>query len=81
MVSGIPTHVLGPAMNRNVGFDPMRDFTHIGYFSGTPNVLVVHPSLGVTTYRDFLALAREASGQRGNSKCLSEKLLNHMNHL
>ena len=48
MVSGIPTHVLGPAMNKNVGFDAMRDFTHIAYFGGTPNVLVVHPSLGVT---------------------------------
>src|SRR5262249_28672639 len=58
MVSGIPTHVLGPAMNKNAGFDPMRDFTHIAYFGGTPNVLVAHPSLGVTPYRDFLALAR-----------------------
>src|SRR6266571_2663970 len=62
MVSGIPTHVLGPAMNKNVGFDPMRDFTHIAYFGGTPNVLVAHPSLGVTTYGDFLALARAADG-------------------
>ncbi len=62
MVSGIPTHVLGPAMNKNVGFDPMRDFTHITYFGGTPNVLLAHPSLGVTTYQDFLALAREAKG-------------------
>ena len=62
MVSGIPTHVLGPAMNRNVGFDPMRDFTHIAYFGGTPNALVVHPSLGVSAYRDFLALARGADG-------------------
>jgi tripartite-type tricarboxylate transporter receptor subunit TctC len=62
MVSGIPTHVLGPAMNRNVGFDPMRDFTHIAYFGGTPNALVVHPSLGVAAYRDFLALARGADG-------------------
>ncbi len=62
MVSGIPTHVLGPAMNKNVGFDPMRDFTHIAYFGGTPNVLLAHPSLGVTTYADFLALAREAKG-------------------
>src|SRR5215468_12666434 len=58
MVSGIPTHVLGPAMNKNVGFDPMRDFTHIAYFGGTPNVLVAHPSLRVSAYRDFLALAR-----------------------
>src|SRR5690349_18994145 len=56
MVSGIPTHVLGPAMNKNVGFDPIRDFTHIGYFGGTPNTLVVHPSLGVSSYGDFLAL-------------------------
>jgi tripartite-type tricarboxylate transporter receptor subunit TctC len=62
MVSGIPTHVLGPAMKSNVGFDPVRDFTHIGYFGGTPNVLVVHPSVGVRTYRDFLALARSAEG-------------------
>jgi tripartite-type tricarboxylate transporter receptor subunit TctC len=62
LVSGIPTHVLGPAMNKNVGFDAMRDFTHIAYFGGTPNVLVVHPSLGVKTYREFLALARGADG-------------------
>jgi tripartite-type tricarboxylate transporter receptor subunit TctC len=62
IVSGIPTHVLGPAMNRKVGFDPMRDFTHIAYFGGTPNALVVHPSLGVVAYRDFLALARRADG-------------------
>src|SRR5258708_6945547 len=62
MVSGIPTHVLGPAMNKNVGFDPMHAFTHIAHCGGTPNVLVAHPSLGVTTYRDFLAFARDGDG-------------------
>jgi tripartite-type tricarboxylate transporter receptor subunit TctC len=58
IVSGIPIQVLAPAMNKNTGYDPMRDFTHIAYFGGTPNVLVVHPALGVKTYRDFVALAR-----------------------
>jgi tripartite-type tricarboxylate transporter receptor subunit TctC len=58
IVSGIPILVLAPAMNPNVGYDPMRDFNHIAYFGGTPNVLVVHPSLGVKSYRDFVALAR-----------------------
>jgi tripartite-type tricarboxylate transporter receptor subunit TctC len=58
LVSGIPIQVLGPAMNRNVGYDPMRDFTHIAYFGGTPNVLVTHPSLGPKSYREFVALAR-----------------------
>jgi tripartite-type tricarboxylate transporter receptor subunit TctC len=62
MVSGVPTHVLGPAMNKTAGFDAVRDFTHIAYFGGTPNVLVVHPTLGAKTYRDFLALARAADG-------------------
>jgi tripartite-type tricarboxylate transporter receptor subunit TctC len=62
MVSGIPTHVLGPAMNKTAGFDAVRDFTHIAYFGGTPNILVAHPTLGAKTYRDFLALARDADG-------------------
>jgi tripartite-type tricarboxylate transporter receptor subunit TctC len=62
MVSGIPTHVLGPAMSSSVGFDPMRDFTHIAYFGGTPNALIAHPALGVRTYRDFLAQARGSNG-------------------
>jgi tripartite-type tricarboxylate transporter receptor subunit TctC len=62
IVTGVPIIVLGPAMNRNVGYDPMRDFVHIAYFGGTPNVLVTHPSLGLKTFRDFQAYARAAAG-------------------
>ena len=57
MVSGLPYHVLGPAMNPNVTFDPIRDFSHIAYFGGSPLVLVVHPSLGVTSFAQLSALA------------------------
>jgi tripartite-type tricarboxylate transporter receptor subunit TctC len=59
MVSGVPTIVVGPAMNKNVGYDPMRDLTHIAYFGGTPNMLATHRSLGIKTYADFLAYARK----------------------
>src|ERR1700688_3499341 len=62
MVSGIPTHVLGPAMNKNVSFDPMRDFTHIAYFGGAPNAFVVHPDFGVRSFADFMARAKGESG-------------------
>jgi tripartite-type tricarboxylate transporter receptor subunit TctC len=62
VVSGIPIVVLGPAMNKHVGYDPMRDLVHIAYFGGTPNVLVTHPSLGLKTYAEFLAYARRAAG-------------------
>jgi tripartite-type tricarboxylate transporter receptor subunit TctC len=57
-VSGMPSHVLAPAMNKNVNVDPMRDFTHIAYLGGPPVVMVVHPSLGATTYKEFLSVAR-----------------------
>ena len=62
MVSGIPTHVLGPAMNKNVSFDPMRDFTHIAFFGGAPNAFVVHPDFGVRTFADFMTRAKGESG-------------------
>jgi tripartite-type tricarboxylate transporter receptor subunit TctC len=38
MVSGIPTHVLGPAMNKNISFDTMRDF------------IAGHVKIGMLTY-------------------------------
>ena len=56
VVSGLPYQVLGPVVNANATFDPVRDFTHIAYFGGSPIVLVVHPSLGVKTYADLAAL-------------------------
>jgi tripartite-type tricarboxylate transporter receptor subunit TctC len=59
MVSGIPVIVVGPAMNKNVSYDPMRDLTHIAYFGGTPNLLATHRSLGIKTYAEFLAYARK----------------------
>ena len=42
----------------NAGYDGLRDFTHIAYLGGPPVVLIVHPSLGVKTYKEFLEVAR-----------------------
>jgi tripartite-type tricarboxylate transporter receptor subunit TctC len=50
--------VLAPAMNRNAGFDPVRDFTHIAYLGGPPNVFAVHNSSPVRTFKELLALMR-----------------------
>jgi tripartite-type tricarboxylate transporter receptor subunit TctC len=60
MVSGLAYQVLGPVVNANATFDPVRDFTHIAYFGGSPIVLAVHPSLGVKTYAEFAALAAKS---------------------
>jgi tripartite-type tricarboxylate transporter receptor subunit TctC len=61
LISGIPTHVLGPAMNKNAGFDPMSDFTHIAFFGGAANAFLVHPDFGVSTFAEFMARAKGQS--------------------
>jgi tripartite-type tricarboxylate transporter receptor subunit TctC len=58
IVSGMPSHVLAPAMNKNAGFDPVRDFTHIAYLGGPPNVFAVHSSAPVKSFKELLELMR-----------------------
>jgi tripartite-type tricarboxylate transporter receptor subunit TctC len=51
-------HVIAPAISPNPGFDPMKDFTHIAYIGGPPNVFVTNPALGVRSLADLVALGR-----------------------
>jgi len=60
VVSGIASHVIAPALSRNPPYDGLRDFTHVAYLGGPPVVLVVHPSLGARSFKDFIELARGA---------------------
>ena len=47
-----------PAFNANPGYDGLRDFAHIAYLGGPPVVVIVHPSLGIKTYKELLAYAK-----------------------
>jgi len=57
-ISGMPSHVLAPVMTKNTNIDPIKDFTHIAYLGGPPNVFVVHASLGVNNFKELLALMK-----------------------
>jgi tripartite-type tricarboxylate transporter receptor subunit TctC len=58
VISGIASHVIAPAFSRNPPYDGLRDFTHVAYLGGPPVVLVVHASLGVHSFKEFLDLAK-----------------------
>jgi tripartite-type tricarboxylate transporter receptor subunit TctC len=58
MITGMATHVLAPALQKNIGFDPTEDFTHIAYIGGSPSAFVVHPSAGVKTFEEFITWAK-----------------------
>ena len=68
IASGMPSLVLAPAMNKNASFDPIKDFTHIAYLGGPPNVFVVHPSLGVNSFKELLSLMRRGFGGHATQK-------------
>ena len=48
MVGNVSSHGTNPAV-RKVPYDAVRDFTPIAMVGGTPNVLVVHPSVPANT--------------------------------
>jgi tripartite-type tricarboxylate transporter receptor subunit TctC len=46
LVAGSGPHLTGPAINPNIGYDPLRDFTHIAMIAADSFVLAVNPALG-----------------------------------
>ena len=54
--------VLAPALRRNLGYDPARDFTPIALGAIGSYFLAVHSSVPATNLREFIALAARAPG-------------------
>ena len=52
-----------PASHKNLGYDPIRDFTPVAVLVNSPNILVVHPSLPAKSVKDLIALAKARPGQ------------------
>ena len=57
------TQAINPALYKNVGFDPVKDFIPITVIGSVPNVLVVHPSFPAKTLAEFLALIKANPGK------------------
>ena len=58
MVGYVGTHGTNPAVRR-VPYDPIRDFTAIAMVGGTPNILVVNPSLPAADIGSLVAYAKK----------------------
>ncbi len=58
LIGGAGPHIMGPAENPNIGYDPVGDFTHIAMIGGESYALSVQANLGVKTFKDLIALSR-----------------------
>ena len=52
-----------PLIQKNVPYDPARDFTPITMATSSPNIRVVHPSLPVTSVKNLIAIAKARPGE------------------
>jgi tripartite-type tricarboxylate transporter receptor subunit TctC len=73
---------------RDVPYDPVKEFSPVSQATRSPNILVVHPSLPVTSVKELIALAKArpgdlnyAASQIGSPAHLTAELLKSMARL
>jgi len=73
---------INPNLFKKLAYDPVKDFAPISLATNVPYILAANPSLGVTTFQEFVSLARAktrpisyGSAGTGNSTHLSMELL------
>jgi tripartite-type tricarboxylate transporter receptor subunit TctC len=77
----IASLAVGPALYKNLSYDPERDFAPLGMIANNPNAFSVNPSVQATTIAQLVELAKAspgklnyASGGVGTSPQLSMEL-------
>ena len=65
LIGGSGPHLTGPAINPNIGYDPLKDFTHIAMIGADSYAWAANPALGVNSIAELIALAkaRKASNE------------------
>lgn len=79
------SQAINPALYKNPGFDPVKDFRPVSLIGAVPNVLLVHPSFPAKNVAELLALAKAnpghyqyASAGNGTLNHLLGEMLNNM---
>ena len=57
------TNAISATLYPKLPYDPIEDFTPISLIGREPGVLVVHPSLPVKTFQEFVAYVKERPGR------------------
>src|SRR5882762_2513793 len=67
---------INPLVDRNLGYDPLKDFTLLSQAVSHAAVVTVHPSVPVRTLQDLVAYARANAGR---SEEHTSELQSHLN--
>jgi tripartite-type tricarboxylate transporter receptor subunit TctC len=59
----VSTTASSPAINKKVGYDPVKDFQAIINIAASPNVIAVSPNFSAKDYKSFLELVKRNPGK------------------
>lgn len=57
------SHAINASLQKNLKYDPVRDFSEVSLLAISPYLLVVHPSVPARSVRDLVELARKRPGE------------------
>lgn len=81
LLSGVGSNAIGYSLYKEIAYQD-SEFAHVSLLAAGPNVLVVNPSFGAKTFKDFIQLVKDnpgkftyASSGSGSSGHLSMEML------
>lgn len=63
LVGTTSTHAVAVSLSEKLSYDPLRDFAPVTLFGSSPYVVLVHPSVPVSSMKELVAHARARPGQ------------------
>ena len=62
LFTDLSTHTITPSIYSKLGYHPLRDLAAVAPVSSSPLIMVAHPSVGIRTAKDLIALAKKHPG-------------------
>lgn len=66
LIGGSGPHLTGPAINPHIGYDPLKDFTHIAMIGADSYAWAANPALRVRSIGELVTLARDRKARTQN---------------
>jgi tripartite-type tricarboxylate transporter receptor subunit TctC len=62
LFTDLSTHTITPSIYPKLSYQPLKDFVAVAPVSTSPLIMVAHPSVGIKSAKDLIALARKHPG-------------------
>lgn len=62
LFTDLSTHTITPSIYTKLGYQPLKDLAAVASVASSPLIMVAHPSVGIRSAKDLIALAKKHPG-------------------